>query len=216
VEWGLELSELRKTLVAIVAVTLMALAQAGYSSAQTAIYGYDLRGRQITRLRDPDTRVVVLFFIATDCPISNRYVPEIQKLQKEFEAKHVSVWLVYPNATETVEGIARHEKSYGIAGATLVRPTASLMVRIRPTVTPEAAVLIPQESGREGLSVAYVGRIDDWYVDIGRQRPQATRHDLEQSVDDVLSGQPVLQPGGSPVGCGIISEAALKSGAAKP
>jgi hypothetical protein len=185
-------------------------------ASQTVVYGYDLHGRPITRLADSGTRAVVLFFLATDCPISNRYIPEIQRLAKEFGARHVGVLFVYPNATETAEGIARHEKAYGIDGATLVRPAASLMAPIHPVVTPETAVLMPQESGQGGFRVAYVGRIDDWYVDIGRQRSQATRHDLEKAVDDVLSGQPAPSPGGPPVGCGIISEAALKSGAANP
>jgi len=180
--------------------------------SQAVVYGYDLHGQQIIRLAAPGAPAVVLFFLATDCPISNRYVPEMQRLAKEFGAKHVGVWLVYPNATETVEGVASHEKAYGIDGATLVHPTASLMVRIHPVVTPEAAVLIPLQSGEDDFSVAYAGRIDDWYVDIGRQRPKATRHDLEQAVADVLSRQTVPPPGGPPVGCGIISEAALKSG----
>ncbi len=195
---------------------LMGLAYAGYCSVRSPIYGYDLQGNQITRLSDSGTKAVVLFFLATDCPISNHYLPEIQRLAKEFSARRVSVVIVYPNATESAEGIARHEKDYGIEGTTLVSPTASLMAQIHPTVTPEAAVLIPQSGGRGNLRVAYLGRIDDWYVGIGRQRPQATRHDLEQAVAHVLAGQPVPSPEGPAVGCGIISEAALQSGAAKP
>ena len=56
----------------------------------------DLGGRPITQLAPPGTRAVVLFFAASDCPISNRYVPEIQRLTKQFEPLGVRVWFVYP------------------------------------------------------------------------------------------------------------------------
>ncbi len=176
-------------------------------------FGYDLQGKPIGELAAPKTQAVVLFFLATDCPISNRYVPEIQRLEKEFSGRGVVFWLVYPNATETVEGVVRHETGFGLSGATLVRPTERLMALATATVTPEAVVTVaPPEAG---LKRVYVGRIDDRYLDIGKERPQATRHDLEVAIDAVLGGRSVPAPGGPPVGCGIVSEAVLQSGAGK-
>ena len=99
-----------------------------------------------------------------------------------------------------------HQAAYSLVGATLVRPSEWLVADARATITPEAAVLIP--AGRAWKTV-YAGRIDNRYVDIGRERPSATRHDLEDAVEAVLAHQPVVPPGGPPVGCGIVSEAAL-------
>jgi thiol-disulfide isomerase/thioredoxin len=42
-------------------------------------------------------RATVLVFISTECPYSNRYAPEIQRIYKEFAAKDVRFWLVYPS-----------------------------------------------------------------------------------------------------------------------
>jgi len=189
---------------------------AALSRAQPpVVYGYDLDGKPVAQLADPGTPAIVVFFLATDCPISNRYIPEIQKLEDEFFIKHMTFWLVYPNATETVDGIRHHQAAYGIHGATLLRPSPQLLALVHPTVTPESAILLAPSSGNQPTAV-YTGRIDDRYVDIGRERPQATRHDLEQAIDAVLNNQPIPAPAGPPVGCGIVNETVLKSGEGKP
>jgi len=196
-------------------------------AVQSRAYGYDLQGREITRLavdeQDNAQGPVVLFFLATDCPVSNRYVPEIQRLATQFAAKGVTFWLVYPNATETAEGVLRHNAAYGFTGTAyehhvLLRPQPRLMALALATITPESAILVAQDANAkgDGLKPVYLGRIDDRYIDIGRERPQATRHDLEQAIEAVLNHRPVTPPGGAPVGCGIVTEAALQSGAGKP
>ncbi len=87
-----------------------------------------------------------------------------------------------------------------------MRPSSWFIAKAQATITPEAAVLIPAGSA---LHTVYAGRIDDRYVDIGKERPRATRHDLEDAVKAVLAHGPVTPPGGPPVGCGIVSQAAL-------
>jgi hypothetical protein len=184
---------------------------------QVLPYGYDLHGVPISRLASPTTHVVVLLFLATDCPISNRYVPEIQRLEKEFLGRGVTFWHVYPNATETSEGVLRHQTAYGLGGTTLIHPLDRLMTMAAAKVTPEAIVLVHGQTSAEPemLKAVYTGRIDDRYLDIGRERPKATRHDLEEAINAMLDGRSVAPPQGAPVGCGIVSEAALQSGVGK-
>jgi hypothetical protein len=188
---------------------LLACQVVGAGQAQASsgtVYGYDLQGKPVARLAASGAKAVVLLFLATDCPISNRYVPEVSRLEKEFSGRPVAFWLVYPNATETSEGVLRHEAAFSLAGSTLVRPSRSFVAQAQAAITPEAAVLIPEGSG---WRTVYAGRIDNRYVDIGRERPQATRHDLEDAVEAVLANRPVVAAGGPPVGCGIVSETAL-------
>lgn len=195
----------RRVLVSVLLACL--LVGAGHALPPPAAkYGYDLHDKPVAQLATSRAQAVVLFFIATDCPISNRYAPEIDRLEKEFAGRPVAFWLVYPNATETPEGVLHHQTAYSLSGATLVRPSQWFVAQTQATITPEAAVLV---SSGTGWRTVYAGRIDDRYVDIGRERPRATRHDLEDAVEAILTHQPVVPPGGPPVGCGIVSEAAL-------
>ena len=38
--------------------------------------------------------ITVLMFVTTDCPIANRYAPEIRRIYEEF-SEGVTFWLVY-------------------------------------------------------------------------------------------------------------------------
>ena len=56
---------------------LMFLSSAMWALAATR-FGTDLRGQPVHDLAIPGTRAVVLFFAASDCPLSNRYFLETQ------------------------------------------------------------------------------------------------------------------------------------------
>lgn len=169
-----------------------------------ASFGYTLNGQPVVSLASPDTKVIVLFFTATDCPISNRYIPAIQRLESKYAAQHVVIWYVYPNVGETEASVRQHEVDYGVEQHVLLDPHHSLVDLAHARVTPEAAVLVPEQSGADSLRVLYRGRIDNRYIRIGLQRPNATQFDLERAIVDVLQHQPVQPPDGPPVGCGII------------
>src|SRR5271170_2161137 len=50
--------------------------------------------------RDPFAEPVqarVFIFVRTDCPITNRYAPELQRLSHAFAPDAVQFWLVYPD-----------------------------------------------------------------------------------------------------------------------
>ena len=55
----------------------------------------DLAGNPLDPLKASPGKAVILIFVRTDCPISNRYAPTIQQLSVEYAAK-ASFWLVYP------------------------------------------------------------------------------------------------------------------------
>ena len=144
---------------------------------------------------------MVLFFAATDCPISNKYVPEIKRLTQKYGPKSVRLWWVYPNAGDTAQVVADHNREYSITGDTILDPRQSLVERAHATTTPEAAIFVVEGNG---LREVYHGRIDDRYIDIGQERPQAGHHDLESAIAAALAGKPVPQPGGPAVGCSIV------------
>lgn len=174
----------------------------GAPSSPTSIpFGTDLQGKPLPQLAPPGTRVVVLYFAATDCPISNRYLPEIAHLNAAYKNQAVQVMAVYPNPADNRAVVEEHQKQYGPAGETVLDPQQSLVHLARARMTPEAAVLVPD--GTHWREV-YLGRIDDRYLSLGQERPSATRHDLEAAVRAALAHQPIPPPGGPAVGCSIV------------
>ena len=183
---------------AFITALLLMLAAAPATAAGLAT---DLSGQPITRLAPAGSRAVVLFFAASDCPISNRYVPEIQKLATEFAPAGVYIWFVYPNPTDNAKVVRAHNAEYAINTRTALDTNQTLVKMAHVGVTPEAAVFVP--NGDQWREV-YRGRIDDRYINLGDQRPQAAHHDLEEAIGAILKNQTVPQPGGPPVGCSII------------
>jgi thiol-disulfide isomerase/thioredoxin len=138
----------------------------------------------------------VLVFTTTDCPLSNRYAPEIQRLATKFGT--VKFVMVYPVASDTPELIDAHRKKFGYSIDFLRDDRRELVKKTGVTVTPEVAVM---KDGR----LVYRGRIDDRYVDFGKDRAQPTVRDLERSLDAILAGRPVPVAETRAVGC-ILSD----------
>jgi hypothetical protein len=189
-----------RVLFAALPVVLALFAVASKSQAP-ADFGTDLHGHPIRELAGAGVRVVVLIFAASDCPISNRYVPEIARLTNEFSRQAVRFWWVYPNSGDTAPIVEKHNRDFSIDGESLLDSKQSLVALAHTTVTPESAVFVVAGGA---LHEVYHGRIDDRYLDIGKERPQAQHHDLETAISAAIAGKPVPQPGGPPVGCSIV------------
>jgi hypothetical protein len=164
-----------------------------------AVIVQSLNGTAVDALRAPaGTKAIVFLFTSTDCPISNRYAPDVRRLAEEFGPKGVVFRLVYPNPADEASAIGEHMKAYGYAGVMepLRDPKHALVKFAGATITPEAAVYA-------GGRIVYHGRIDDRYVDLGLERPAPTKRDLEEALRAVLAGAKVPHPKTQSVGCFI-------------
>lgn len=173
----------------------------GQSSQALDAYGVDLQGHPVQQLAGPSIGIVVLIFAASDCPISNRYVPEVARLNREFSAKGVRIWWVFPNPEDTARVVAQHDHDFAIREATLLDRHQTVVHLAHVSVTPEAVVF---KTDGSGLQEVYRGRIDDRYLSIGQERPQPQHHDLEVAIASALAGKPIPGPAGPPVGCSIV------------
>jgi len=169
--------------------------------ANAKLHATDLQGNIVHRLAPVDARVVVLIFAATDCPISKRYIPEIQRLQREFAQQGVAFSWVFPNPGDTASVVGKHELDYSIHAQTLIDVRQELVRMAHVAVTPEAAVFAVD---RGELNEVYHGRIDDRYLSLGKARPQATTHELEDAITAVLAGHSPAVSNAKPVGCSIV------------
>lgn len=194
--------ESRRRASLAIAVITAAFACAGSDAvAAPASFGVlDLDGRPVDVLTTAGAGPLVLVFVRTDCPISNRYAPELRRLQVRFASRGAAFRLVYAEPSETVAAIQRHLREFG-HGVAALRDTQHELVRLtQATITPEAAVFV---AGGAAPRMVYRGRIDDRYVDFGRTRPAPTSRDLEAVLEALLSGAPVTGRTTPAVGCFI-------------
>jgi thiol-disulfide isomerase/thioredoxin len=166
------------------------------SDAAGPVTAFDLDGHAVEPLKLTPGKVVVLIFVRTDCPVANRYAPTIQKLSAEYADK-AAFWLVYPSKRESAEQIRRHEREYGYKIPALRDTQGELVKASGVQVTPEAAVF---DASRK---LAYHGRIDDWYVDMTKQRSAPTTHDLDDAIQAAIQGKSLSGETRRAVGCYI-------------
>jgi hypothetical protein len=158
----------------------------------------DLKDRAVDPFQAPAaTKVMVFVFTSTDCPISNRYAPEVRRLSEEFAPRGVVFRLVYPNPADAADAIRHHLSQFGYRMDALRDPHQDLVRIAHATVTPEAAVFTPDRR------LVYRGRIDDRVPALGVERPAPTRHDLEDALTATLAGKAASQPITQAFGCFI-------------
>jgi peroxiredoxin len=143
------------------------------------------------------SRAVVIFFTTTDCPLSNSYVPEMNRIRAEYRNRGVAFYAVQTDTTIPDAEVRRHAHEFGFTFPVLLDPKQVLIRLAGATATPQAAVL-----SNDGV-VLYLGRIDNRIVDFDKRRQAPTESDLRNALDAVLAGKPVARPKTDVIGCAI-------------
>jgi peroxiredoxin len=185
-------------LILVMLATLLLLFSAG--TAYSAVPSFQLRdtaGSLHTSAEWIGARAIVLFFVTNDCAVANSYVPEMNRIQAAYAPRGVRTYAVVADPGLAPSIVAAYARDYGYAFPLLLDPLQDLVQLTGATVTPQVAVLTP------GGKLLYRGRIDNRVADFGKQRPQATVHDLRDALDEVLAGKPVATPFTQSVGCAI-------------
>jgi hypothetical protein len=188
---------------------VVALVTASASAAASRIV--DIHGRTL-RPFEPSGPAHVVFFVATDCPISNGYAPEIQRVCRDYAPSGVDCSLIYedvdlsPSSGHLERDVRRHVREFGYgripAAIDRARDIAS---RARVTVTPSAVVV-----DRAG-EIRYRGRIDNFYAAFGTSRRHVTERHLRDALDAVLARRPVRHANTEAIGCYIVDPRSLRN-----
>jgi hypothetical protein len=141
-------------------------------------------------------KALVLLFIRSDCPISNRYAPEIRRLFEKYSSQGIKFRLIYSEPGLTEAGMEKHRQDYGYAIPAQLDPDHKYVSRAKARITPEAAVFVQND-------LLYLGRIDDREIDLGKTRRTALHHDLEDVLVSVVDGKSPKFRQTKAVGCAI-------------
>src|SRR6267378_43194 len=156
----------------------------------------DLRGSPKDPLKEASGKVVVLVFVRTDCPISNRYAPLLQEMSVKYVGEAV-FWLVFPDKNESPENIRSYLQEFNYKLPALRDTEHSLVKKSGAKVTPEVAVFDSKGD------LVYHGRIDDRYREFGKARRAATTHELANAIEAASKGVSPPSAAAEGVGCFI-------------
>jgi hypothetical protein len=178
-------------MTSILALALAAVIDAGLSLVDTT-------GVARRPLAAPDGSFAVVFLVSHDCPISNRYGPEISRICAAYGSRGVSCRLVYVDMSLADADALTHAREHGHGEyPVLVDREHTLVGAVDAQIAPEVIVL-----NSRGV-IAYRGRIDDRAVAWGVSRRQARTHDLRDALDALVAGRTPLVARTQPVGCFI-------------
>ena len=156
----------------------------------------DYRGKEHSLSDYESSKVVVLAFLGTECPLAKLYAPRLASLNAELSSRGVTFLGVNSNRQDSNTEVATHARRHGIEFPVLKDAGNRLADAIGVTRTPEIVVL------DEKRVVRYHGRIDDQYG-VGYIRDEVQKPFLKNAVADLLAGRKVKTPSTEVVGCFI-------------
>jgi peroxiredoxin len=142
-------------------------------------------------------KAVLLFFITTDCPVGNSYVPEMNRLREAYGSRGVAFYAVQADPTVADDVVARYARDYRYSFPLLLDPAQILVRHANATITPQAAILSPEGK------VLYLGPIDNRVEDFGKTRPKATETYVRDVLDAILGGKGIVFSTHKSIGCSI-------------
>lgn len=170
----------------------------------------DVYGKAHRLLADTGQKATLFFFVLHDCPLANRCAPEINRIASEYQKRGIRSFLVYVGDHLTPKAARRHAQDYGLTLPALLDPDQQLVRFTGVTVSPEVAVLAPDNRQ------LYRGRIDDRLTAIGKPRTIPSRRDLREALDAILEGRPVAEPVTIAVGCYLPTQTHAESRTKSP
>ena len=202
-------------LTAVCSTALLLNAKAAQSSNTSTNTGnsYDI-GDVITdfKLKNVDGKMVslkdfqsakgfVIVFTSNHCPFSKSYEDRVITIDKKYAAQGFPVIAINPNDPEAYEddsfvNMQARAKEKRYTYPYLADETQTVTKAFGAARTPQAFVL-KKENGK--ISVQYLGAIDD-----NAQDPaNVTKHYVEDAINNILVGKPVVTPSTKAVGCAI-------------
>lgn len=155
-----------------------------------------LSGEEVS-LCPPEDGALVMVFLWSACPISNRYAPRLNELAAEWKEKRVRFVGLYVDPMSAEADLIRHRKEYGLV-MPMARDMGTRIARLLGVERVPCAVVL---DGRR--RVRYLGRIDDQFYALGRNRASARSHDLREAVDCVLEGRMIERDRTEVIGCDL-------------
>ena len=162
----------------------------------TTFSAKDFRGRTHTLDEYSDSKVIVLAFLGTECPLAKLYGPRLASISKKYADKGVTILGVNSNRHDSITEISAYARIHEIGFPILKDLDNRIADLVGATRTPEILIL------DEKRIVRYHGRVDDQYG-VGYIRDEPQKPFVTNAIDDLLASRAVKTPTTEVVGCFI-------------
>lgn len=154
----------------------------------------DYRGKPY-RLSDyHDSKVVVLAFLGTECPLVKLYGPKLELLAQKYRASGVTILGINANRQDSISNIAAYARRQQITFPILKDVGNTVADTVQAERTPSVIVL------NADRTIVYRGRIDDQYgIGYARETPKHTY--LIDAIEATLANQLPTIPNVAAEGC---------------
>lgn len=149
---------------------------------------------QNTRTPGLTDSLTVWVFLAVDCPITQKYISELGRIDSVYAVHQLRVRGIVPGKVNPNE-VKAFVEEYAIKFPVSIDRDFTDVRRFQATITPEAILV-----DRQG-QVLYQGAIDNWFFDLGKYRQRVTEHYLQNAIDAVLQGKSPVVRKTEAVGC---------------
>lgn len=189
---------MRRTNFVFSAVIALVVSVAAYSQAPSV-------GSSIESFSLPDTagsartlkdlsgkNGAVIVFLSAQCPVVRGYVPRINQLAADYQARGINFIGINSNATEDLDSVKSNVTEYGYKFPVLIDKGSLVADKLGATVTPEVYYI--DSNG----TLLYHGAIDN-----DRLGKNITETYLKTAFDASLSGKKIQRTSASAFGCSI-------------
>lgn len=165
-------------------------------SSDHPLRGVDLQGETHWLGEPHGCQGIVVVFLATDCPISNRYIPLLNEIAGKDRIKPpICVYGVISSPHVTRENALAHSEKFKPQFPVLFDASGELREQLKPTHTPHVFLL--SHRGK----ILYDGAIDDRFAAINKAKMTPSRHYLKDAIQSLLKREKIGLSSTTPVGC---------------
>ena len=154
----------------------------------------DQLGHEHSLAEMSDSKLVVVVFLGTECPLAKLYSVRLQALADEYAERGLAVVAIDSNAQDSLTDITHFVRQHELKYPVLVDRGHAVADQFGAERTPQVFLLDHQRV------VRYQGRVDDQYL-VGVVRNAPEKEDLRLAIDELLAGKEVSRPETDPQGC---------------
>ena len=158
-------------------------------------------GKQYSLADFSDSKLVVVAFLGTECPLAKLYGPRLAEVAREFKDRDVALVGIASNQQDSIAELAHYARLHKIDFPLLKDVNNVIADQFGAIRTPEMFVLDADRA------IRYWGRVDDQFGfqsgGIAYQRTEPKRRDLAVAIEELLAGNPPTQAVTLAQGCHI-------------